>query len=164
MDILSIYRQEDELQETMNKFKFHQDNFNMDFRRCIYYNEKVITYLSQEVEGLSQAVKNLDKHSRVIETQCSQISETQSLILAQLDKENLVSTNEILTHSGKRTHDPKGPDWYEKEQERRRTESQSQTQESRELLFGEEEPEEWSTKMLREMKRKLKKRLTLMLK
>ena len=66
--------------------------------------------------------------------------ETQSLTLAQLD--NLVSTNEISTHSGKRTQDPKGPEWYEREQEQRRIESQSQTQENRELLFGEEEPEE----------------------
>ena len=57
VDILSIYQQEDELQETMNKFKFHQDNFDTDFRRCIYHNEKVITYLSREVEGLSQAVR-----------------------------------------------------------------------------------------------------------
>ena len=46
VDIFSIYRQEDELQDTMNKFKFHQDNFNRDFRRCIYHNEKVIAYLS----------------------------------------------------------------------------------------------------------------------
>jgi hypothetical protein len=78
----------------------------------------------------------------MIETQCSQIAETQSLILAQLDEDNLVSTNEIETGSGKRTQDPKVPKWYEKEQEQRRRESQCQTQENRELLFGEEEPEE----------------------
>ena len=45
VDIFSIYRREDQLQEIMNKFKFHQDNFNMDFQICIYHNEKVITYL-----------------------------------------------------------------------------------------------------------------------
>ena len=44
--IFSICPHEDELQETMNKFKFHQDNFNKDCRRCIYHNEKVIAYLS----------------------------------------------------------------------------------------------------------------------
>ena len=71
VDIFSIYQQEDELWETMNKFKFHQDNFNRHFRRCIRHNDKVIAYLSEEVEGLSYAVKNLDKHSRMIETQCS---------------------------------------------------------------------------------------------
>ena len=49
----------------------------------------------REVEELSQAVKNLDKQSHMIETQCSQISETQSLVLAQLDKDNLVSTKSI---------------------------------------------------------------------
>ena len=101
----------------------------MDFQICIYHNEKVITYVSREVDGLSQVVKNLDKHSCMIETKCAQISENQSLILAKLDKENLVSTNEILTHSGKRTQDRKGPEWYDKEQEQRRKESQSQTQE-----------------------------------
>jgi hypothetical protein len=140
VDIFNIYHLEDELQDTMNKFKFHQDNFNRDFQRCIYHNEKVIAYLSREVDGLSQAVKNHDKHSRMIETQCIQISETQALILAQLD--NPISTNEISTRSGKRMQDPKGPEWYEREQEQRRIESQSQTQENRELLFGGEEPEE----------------------
>ena len=75
MDINSIYQQEDELQETMNKFKFHQDNSNRDFRRCNHHNEKVIAYLSEEVEGLSYAVKNLDKHSHIIETQCSKFME-----------------------------------------------------------------------------------------
>ena len=64
------------------------------------------------------------------------------MILAQLDKDNLVSTNEMLARSGKRIQDPKGPEWYKKEQEQRRKYSQSQTQENRELLFGEEEPEE----------------------
>ena len=91
---------------------------------------------------LSQVVKNLDKHSHMIETQCSQIYETQYLILSQLDKDNLVSTNEILTHTGKRPHEPKGSEWQEKEQEQRIRESQSQTQENRELLFGEVELEE----------------------
>ena len=63
----------------------------------IHHNEKVIAYLSEEVDGLSHAVKNLDKHSRMIETQCSQISETQSLMLAQHDNDNLVSYNWIGT-------------------------------------------------------------------
>ena len=116
VDLFSIYQQEDELRETMNRFKHHQEDFNRDLRRCIHHNEKVISYLSEEVDGLSHAVKNLDKHSRMIETQCSQISETQSLILAQLDKDNLVSSNWIGTRSGKMTQDPKGPEWYEREQ------------------------------------------------
>ena len=111
MDIFSIYQQEDELRETMNKFKHHQKNFNQNLRRCIHHNEKVIFYLSEEVDGLSHVVKNLDKHYHMIATQCSQIFETQSLILAQLDKDNLVTSISIGTRSGKRTHDPKGPGW-----------------------------------------------------
>ena len=76
----------------------------------------------------------------MIETQCIQISETQALILAQLD--NPISTDGISTRSVKRTWDLRGLEWYEKEKEQRRIESQSQTQENGELLFGEEEPEE----------------------
>ena len=78
----------------------------------------------------------------MIETQCSQISETQSLILAQLDKDNLVSYNWIDTRSGKKRHDPKGPAWYEKEQAANRRESQSQTQEDKEVLYDNPEQED----------------------
>ena len=46
VDLFSIYPQEDELRETMNRFKHHQEGFNRDLRSCIHHNEKVISYLS----------------------------------------------------------------------------------------------------------------------
>ena len=58
--------------------------------------KNVISYLSEELDGLGHAVKNLGKHSHMIKTQCSQISKTQFLILAQLNDDNVVSFIEVL--------------------------------------------------------------------
>ena len=54
VDIFSIYQQEDELSEAMNKFKHHQEGFNRDPRQCIYQNEKVMSYLSSELDEKSR--------------------------------------------------------------------------------------------------------------
>ena len=99
IDLFSIYRREDELIVEMRKLKHHQYGFKKDQRRCLYQNEKVISHLYEGFDGLGHAVKNLDKHSRRLETQCSQMEETQSLILTQLDEDNAFFSNMIICPS-----------------------------------------------------------------
>ena len=64
---------------------------------------------------MGHTAKQLDKHARMISTQCEQIANTQFIILEQECPINSVSANVVL-RSNKETHGPKGPDWYEKEQ------------------------------------------------
>lgn len=72
---------------------------------------------------MGHAVKNLNKHSCMVETQCEQIARTQSLILDQINNDNLVTSHIISTRSGKETHEPKGPAWYDEEQAKKRRKS-----------------------------------------
>jgi len=75
--------------------------------------------MSEELEDIGHTAKQLDKHARMISTQCEQIAKTQSLILEQECPTNSVSAN-VVTRSNKETQEPKGPDWYEKKQAQKR--------------------------------------------
>lgn len=51
MDLSSIYQQEDELYETLQNFKQYQEGVNKDLCRCFYHHDKMITQLTEELDG-----------------------------------------------------------------------------------------------------------------
>ena len=75
--------------------------------------------MSEELEDMGYTSKQLDKHARMISTQCEQIAKTQSLILEQECPTNSVSANVVL-RSNKVMQGPKGLDWYKEEQAHKR--------------------------------------------
>ena len=75
--------------------------------------------MTEELEDMGHTTRQLDKHARMISTQCEQIAKTQSLILEQDCPINSVSAN-VVTRSNKVMLGPKGPDWYEEEQAQKR--------------------------------------------
>ena len=84
----------------------------------INYHEKVVARIAEELEVMSHTGKQVDKHACMINIQCEQIAETQSLILKQACFTESISAN-IVTRSNKVTKGAKGPAWYEEEQARR---------------------------------------------
>ena len=115
IDTFQIYEKEDEVYKTFHSFRFQQNTINGELINYVKHHEKVIKQMSEELEDMGHTTKQLDKHARMISTQCKQIAKTQSLILEQECPINSVSANVVL-RSKKEAQGPKGPDWYEKEQ------------------------------------------------
>lgn len=49
------------------------------------------------------------------------------IMIDQINNDSLISSNAISTKSGKQTHEPIGPTWYEEEQTEKGRESQRQS-------------------------------------
>ena len=89
--------------------------------------------MSEELEDMGHAARQLDKHACMISTQCEQIAKTQSLILEQECPTNSVSAN-VVTRSHKVTQGPKGPGWYEKEQAQKRRDKEEVEKGDKDLI------------------------------
>ena len=109
----------DEIYKAFHSFKYKQNKINEELVNYVKYHEKIIEQMSEELEDMGHTAKQLDKHARMISTQCDQIAKTQSLILEQECPMNYVSAN-IVTRRNTVTQGPKWPDWYEKEQAKKR--------------------------------------------
>lgn len=66
IDLYSIYQQEDELYETLESFK-HYQGVNKEFRKCFHHHRSMISHLAKELDKMGLAVKNLGKHTHMID-------------------------------------------------------------------------------------------------
>lgn len=146
-DLCSIFKQEDELQETLQSFKYHQEGVNKDLHRCLHHPHMIIAQLAVEIDEMVHVMKNLHKHFHMIETQCEQTARTQSINLDQSNNDSFVTYHVISTRSGKQTQEPKGPTWWEEEQVERRRESQRQIHDEEELQDSQDNAKEESLQL-----------------
>ena len=107
VETFQIYEREDEIYKAFHSFRYQQNKINGELINYVKHHEKIIEQMSEELEDMGHTARQLDKHARMISTQCEQIAKTQSLILEQECPTNSVSAN-VVTRSNKVTQGPKG--------------------------------------------------------
>ena len=133
VDTFQIYEREDEIYKAFHSFRSQQNKINGELINYVKHHEKIIEQMSEELEDMGHTAKQLDRHACMISAQCEQIAKTQSLILEQECPTNSVSTNVVL-RSNKVTQGPKGIDWYEEEQARKKRDEEEAERRDRDLI------------------------------
>ena len=106
VDTFQVYEKEDEIYKTFHSFRFQQNKINGELTNYVKHHERVIKQMTEELEDMGHTARQLDKHARIISTQCEQIAKTQSLMLEPDCPIDSVSTNVVL-RSNKETQDQK---------------------------------------------------------
>jgi hypothetical protein len=133
VDVLKMLVAEDELGKVMQQCKYQQKEFRSHLHKHLTTHKKGLSELTKNFDELGHAVRHLDKHVRMVKTQCDQIAATQSLILQQNNFNRTVSTN-IVTRRGTETQDPVGRPWFEEERAEKEKEKQKMSQEEEDLI------------------------------
>ena len=96
IDTFQAYEKEDEVFKTFHSFRFQQDKINGELTSYVKHHERIIKQMAEELEDMGHTAKQLDKHARMISTQCEQIEKTQSLMLEPDCPLDSVPTNVVL--------------------------------------------------------------------
>ena len=56
--------------KTFHSFRFQQNKINGELTSYVKHHERVIKQMTEELEGMGHTSRKLDKHARMISTQC----------------------------------------------------------------------------------------------
>ena len=133
VNLAEEYEEEDRIRLALQHFKYQQEKWQRGIYECLERQDKAITQLTIELDEIGHTTKQLKMHSRMVSTQCEQIAKTRSLVLDQANFKGTIVAD-IVTRRGSQVQRPKGPDWYEEEQARKRMDTQEMSQEEEDLV------------------------------
>ena len=94
--------------------------------KCLHRQDKAIQHLAEELDEMHHLTDQLRMYSQMVNTQCEQITKTQSLVLEHVNLNSVISA--ITTRSGAVIQGPKGPPEWEESQRQKEKETQEMSQ------------------------------------